>query len=154
MRLSYLYIVFIILLVGGSTFIPRDLAFPVTHSLQDPAKATLDILDGITKLIAALDTALLGAAGAVVVKAPTWTKKWELLDSLLMTSVFVFGAISYFGIYFMDVRILTMVNAATVNPSELGLTWGLRLAYLGTIAGVVVLGLVFSRLMDGRSRGD
>ena len=149
-RLWHVYIVLVLFLILASLFIPSDDAFFPKHKIQDPAKAILDIIDSIVKLVLTLTTTMLGAAAALTLKGNTWTASWKKADSALIVAVFLCGAISYFGVYLCYIRTLTMVNASYFNALEGGLVWSIRLQYLGIIFGVSCLGLVFARIIDGR----
>jgi uncharacterized membrane protein YozB (DUF420 family) len=144
------YLVVVVVLFVASLFIPVDDAFPPGHKVLDPAKATLDLIDGIIKLMVPLTTIMVTAAAALAVKGNTWTSRWATLDSLLIVCVFLCGAVAYFGVYLCYMRILTMVSLASIFVREGGLLWGLKLQYFGIIMGFACLGLVFTRIIEGR----
>ena len=150
LRLWHIYILVVILLLAGSLFVPVDTAFPPKYKVEDPAKSTLELLDSTIKIIVSLNTAMLAGASALTLKSNSWTSLWTRLDSALILLVFINGAMSYFGVYFCYMRLLTMVGASFLDPVEGGLVWSLRLQYLGIISGVTLLGLVFARIIEGR----
>jgi hypothetical protein len=145
--LPWAYLALVGLLVAASFFVPRDHVFMPGTAIADPGKATLDLFDGLIKLIASLNTALLAAAGAIAVKGKDWSARWGLTDAALIILVFVCSATSYYGIYLCYVRLLSMVGSGRINPLELQMTWAIRLAYWGVILGVSLLGLVFTRML-------
>jgi hypothetical protein len=151
--LSTLYLALLIIIIPLTLYVPRDAVFIPGPSISDPAKVILDILDNTTKLVVALDTALMGAAATLVIKANEWSRRWTRLDSTVIVLVFACGAASYFGVYLLDVRLLSTVSVnpgSSVNPLESGMLWAIRIQYWGMIAGVALLGLTFTRLLDAR----
>jgi hypothetical protein len=144
------YMAIVLLLLIGSFFIPDDKAIPVPNHLADPAKATLDFLLEMVKLIAALNTALLGATGAIIVKGRDWSVCWNWVDGLLVLVIMICASVSYYGIYLGHVTILGMVFKGTIYPFATRLQWAISLQYYGTLTGVALLGLVFTRLLEGR----
>lgn len=130
-----------------SFYIPRDTAFPPGNAVANSGQATLDVLQEIMKLVLSLNTVMLTAAGALFVKAREWKLDLGYLEVALLLCVFLCGAVSYFGVYNCQMRILTMVNYSAINPLELGLLNSLRLQYAGLILGVFLLGLVFALLL-------
>jgi len=152
-KLWQLYLVIIFPLFGASLLVPADAPFDVGPTVLDPAKATLDIIDGVIKLVMALNTVMVGGAAALTVKGTSWTFNWTKLDSLMIVLVFLSGGVAYFGVYFCYMRLLTMVNQVTVssvNVGDIGVILALRLQYSGIIIGFACLGLVFSRVVEGR----
>ena len=150
-----LYVLLVAVLLGLTYLVPHDRSFPVINTVNDPAAAILSTLGDMIKLIVALNTAMMAAAATVTVKGREWTTKWDRLDSVLIMLSFASGAVSYFGIYLTYMRILTMTaaKASTINPLEGGIVWSLRLQYCGTVAGIIFLGLVFARMLEGRRSG-
>jgi hypothetical protein len=151
-RLPYwsIYVSAVILVYVASLFVPTDNVVPVSNKFVDPAKATMDVILAMVQLITALDTALLGAAGAMAVKGKEWSPRWNRLDGLLVLFVFICGAASYYGIYLGHVAVLSTVFQGTINPFEARFQWALGLQYYGLLLGVFLLGLVFARMLDGR----
>lgn len=147
-----LYLLIATLLVAGSFFTPRDQVFAPGLNLADPGKATFDALKDLMALVLTLTTAMLGATGALIVKGRDWVRGWTAVESFLLLIVFLCGVVSFYGVYTCQVAILSMANAASLNPLEKGLMFSLRLQYFGLIAGAFFLGLAFT-LMVGRARG-
>ena len=145
-----IYAVVVVLLLIGSRFIPEDTAIPMANQLTDPAKATLDFLLEMVKLITALNTALLGTTAAIIVKGRDWSTRWNWVDGLLVLVIMICASISYYGIYLGHVTILGMVFKGTIYPLATRLQWAISLQYYGTLGGVALLGLVFTRLLEGR----
>lgn len=131
-----------------SLFLPHDDVMGAGLTISDPGSASLSTLQEIMKLVLSLNTAMLAAAGTLVVKGNDWTGGWSKLESLLIISVFLCGVVSYFGVYTCHLAILTMLGAGSLNPLELGLMWSLRLQYFGVIVGAFLLGFVFALLAD------
>lgn len=142
------YSILALTLVAASFFVPADEVFPPGQSIADPGQATLTILQEMMKLVLSLTTAMLGAAGALVVKGREWVRGWSRVESFLVIAVFLCGVVSYFGVYVCHISILTMVTYGVLNPLETSLLWSLRLQYFGLISGALLLGLVFSLMLD------
>ena len=151
LRVWHCYLVIVFLLLVASFFVPIQPVFPPQLKVQDPAKAALDLVDGVVKLVTGVNTAMLAGAAALTIKGTSWTSSWSKADSVIIIFVFLGGAISYFGVYLCYVRALTMINQSAFYPIESGIIWSLRLQYFGIILGVVSLGLVFSRVIEGRT---
>ncbi len=153
MRLWHLYLAAVILLVGVSLCLRAPDAFAPGPQVKDPGKSLLDVMDSAIKLLVALNTAMVTAAAALTVKGHTWSAGWGKADSLLILAVFLCGAVAYTGGYVCYMRILTMLSQAqlpSINVLEGGVLLGLRLQYGGIIAGYMCLGLVFTRMIEGR----
>lgn len=133
--------------------IPHDEVMQPLHAVKDPASTSLAMIGEISKLIMTLDAAMLAAAGTMLVKN-TQLRRSSRIDALLLLVVFLAGAISYFGVYFGQTRLLTMVSAGYLDPLELGLMWAIRLQYGGIIGGVFLLGLVFARGLEKTAGSD
>lgn len=140
------------LLVAMFLYIPRDQVLQPLHAIADPAATSLAMISEISKLIMTLDAAMLAAAGAILLKDVQFRRS-SRLDALMLIFVFLAGAMSYFGVYFSQVRLLTMVSAGYLDPLELGLRWAIRLQYGGIIGGVFLLGLVFARGLEQQAHG-
>lgn len=149
LALPALYLVLAFLLVRLTLHVPHDKVLAAGQTVSDPAGATLTVLQQLSQLVLSLDTAMLGAAGFVVLKGRDLVGSWSPLESLLLICVFLAGALSYFGVYSCQMSILEMVAVGSINPVEAGLLWSLKMQYLGLIGGCLLLGLVFS-LMLGR----
>jgi hypothetical protein len=134
----------------ASEFITSDAALPAANKIQDSAKATLDVLTSASQLMVALNTALMGAAAAVTVKGHEWGARWQYVDGLLVMAAFAGGTASYYGVYLQHVATLSMVYKGTIYPFERSLQWGMSLQYYGLVFGVIALGLLFSRMLEGR----
>lgn len=155
-RISLFYGVVAALLLAGALYVPYDVAFPPLHELKDPAATSLQMIGEIAKLVMTLNTAMLAGAGALLTKRFDWIRLTGF-DKLVTVSVFLCGAVSYFGVYFSQVRMLTMTSTGFIDPLEAGLLWGIRFQYGGLIAGVLLLGFVFARGVDAdhsRANGD
>jgi hypothetical protein len=147
---SLMYVLIVCILYALSYFIPQGDVIPLTAKLTDPAESTLKFLTEMIKLITALNTALLGAAAAITVKGKEWSAIWSRLDGILILAILVTTSVPYYGIYLSYVSILTMVNQGTIYPFEQRLQWAIGFQYYGTLAAVFLLGLVFTRLLEGR----
>ncbi len=145
-----IYMALVAILFGLSFFIPVDTAIPIKNQLADPAKASLDFLLEMTKLITTLNTALLGAAGAITVKGKEWSASWNRADGILVVVALICAAISYYGTYLGYIAVLEMVYNGTIYPFSVRLRWATALQYYGTLAGVFFLGLIFTRMLEGR----
>lgn len=152
-RVTLFYLLAAALLLGAALYIPYDDPIVTGHPVADPAATSLQLVSEIAKLVMTLNTAMLAGAGALLAKRYSWVRLGGIDKSLVM-GVFLCGAISYFGVYFSQTRILTMTGAGILDPLELGLLWGIRLQYGGLILGVLLLGLVFSRAVDADHGSD
>lgn len=139
-------------LVYFSFFVPHDEVFDAGQAVNDPGRATLDILKEIMSLVLTLTTTMLGAAGILIVKGREWVDGWSRLESFFIMLVFLCGIASYFGVYTCQVSILSMVNIGVLNPLEAGLLWSLRLQYFGLIVGAFFLGLAFTLMIERARR--
>ena len=145
-----LYAVAAIILLAASYFIPVARVFLPGVNVTKPDEALLGLIKEMTQLIVALNTSMMAAAAALTIRGSVWSDRWSRFDSGLIVAAFASGAVSYFGVYFGYVRLLTMVGAKTLNPLEAGFLWSIRLQYYGTIVGVFLVGLVFARMLEGR----
>lgn len=130
--------------------IPENGGIDATKTLIDSAKATLDYLTELAKLIGTLNTALFGACGALAIKGKDWSTRWEHVDGYLIVVSLVAGAVSYYGAYLMHTVILEMVYHGTVDPFSTRLVWALNLQYYATLLGIFLVGLVFVRMLAAR----
>lgn len=142
------YLVLSLALVAITLNSTTDEAFPPGQPIGDPGQTSVAMLQEVMKLVLSLSTAMLGAAGALVVKGREWSRGWTKLESLLMIAVFLCGAVSFFGVYLCHIAILTMVSSGSIYTLEANLLSGLRFQYLGLIGGAFLLGLVFSLMLD------
>jgi|GEM_PF-5184577 len=133
-------------LIPGSRVIPRS------ANVHDPGKAIVDSLYEMTKVVASLDSALFAGAAALAVKGREWSTRWGRVDAFLVMLSMVAGAASYYGIYLTHDSILSMVFEASIYPFERRLQAALSLQYYGLLTGVLLLGLVFTRLLEDRRR--
>jgi hypothetical protein len=146
-RIAIAYLLGACLLMIAFVFIPRDTVIEPLLEVKEPATTAVQITNEIGKLVMTLNAAMLAAAGALLFKEYRWVRLTPL-DKTLMVFVFLAGAASYFGVYFGQVRILTMVSTGYLDPLERGLIWGIRLQYGGLLTGVFLLGFVFARALD------
>jgi len=149
-RYSTLYIVLALVLFFVSMFVEDSDSVPVVATLQSPADSTLELLLELGKLVAAVNTAMLAAAVSMVVKGKDWTTTWGRLDSYLVVLAILSGAMSYYGIYVGHDALLGMVFQGVVHPFEAKLETGLNIQYYGMLVGVFLVGLVFTRILEGR----
>jgi hypothetical protein len=150
MPLWVLYIAVMLVFYLLSQLIPTSSDVPIYVTINDPGKATLDFLLETTKLITALNTALVGAAAAITVKGKDWSTNWSNLESTFVLLCFIGTSISYYGIYVSHIAILSMVYQGTINVYETQLAAGMKIQFYGMLAGVLCLGLVFTRMLQGR----
>ena len=94
-----IYIVLIVALYLGSLLIPSIPNAAIKSTLADAPKATLDVILAIIQLIVALNTGMLAAAGAITIKRNDWSRHWSRVDDLLILTVFISSAVSYYGVY-------------------------------------------------------
>lgn len=146
-RVTLFYLAAAVLLLAAALYIPYDDPLKGGREVTNPAATSLQLIGEIAKLVMTLNTAMLAGAGAVLTKRYSWITL-RSADKIMIISVFLCGAISYFGVYFSQTRILTMVSAGILDPLELGLLWGIRMQYGGLILGVLLLGLTFARAVD------
>lgn len=149
-----IYTAAVVTVMVASEFIQSDAALPATNKIQDSAKATLDVLMSASQLMVALNTALMSAAAAVTVKGHEWGARWRYVDGLLVMAAFAGGTASYYGVYVQHIATLSMVYQGTIYPFERSLQWGMSLQYYGLVFGVFVLGLLFSRMLEGRVKAE
>lgn len=120
-------------------------------TLAQPGEAALATINRMIELMVKLNTAMLAAAGTLTVKHKDWMATWNHVDSYLMMAVFCCGAISYFGIYVAHTHLLSTIAQSAVVPLASELIFSFRLQYFGTLAGVGLLGLIFSRMLAARA---
>lgn len=147
------YLAMIGALVAGAYFIPTSPTVPLDVVVKDSARATLDLLLETTKLVTALDTALVGAAAALAVKGTEWSSTWGRAECVLVLLCFLGASLSYFGVYLTQVAVLAMVYQGGLYLFEARLYFGFRLQFYGMLGGVVCLGIVFIRMLEGRIIG-
>jgi hypothetical protein len=146
---TWIYIIAVALLFGASFFIPESNFVVPEVQISDRAKATIDYLFEMGKIVAALNTAVFSAAAALTVKGKDWSAKWGRLEGILVVVALVCGAWSYYGIYLGHIAALGMVYAGTINPFESRLSIAFSIQYYGTLIGIFLLGLVFARMLEG-----
>jgi hypothetical protein len=142
-----------------ATFYLASLLIPSEPSPPNPApidearaKATLDLINEMTKLITALNTAIVGAAAAITVKGKEWSSAWRRSDGLTVVAAFVAVGVSYYGIYLGQMAMLGMVFSGAVSIEEDRFWWAQTLQYLGTLTAIFLVGLVFVRMLEQRRR--
>lgn len=151
-RYSGIYILVTAVLYIGSFYLPEGKSIVPEIEVLDRAKATIDALSEMNKIVVALNSAMFGAAAALAVKGATWSTKWGRLEGILVVIALICGAASYYGIYIGQVAELGMIYAGTINPFEARLSAGLTIEYYGTLLGLFLLGLVFARMLEERSK--
>jgi len=135
-----------------SHFLPEDKALVASITVTEAGKTTLEYLQEMSKLITTLNTAMMAAAAALIVNGKEWTTSWSRLDAMLILLAFLSGAASYYGIYLGQISILEMISQGWLNPLSSKLQAAIAIEYYGTLVGVLLLGLAFSRLLEGRLR--
>ena len=130
-------------------FVPRDEVVLPIHAVANPAGTSISMIGELSKLIMTLNAAMLAAAGSLLLQGPDFVRAGRF-EMVLTVFVFLAGAGAYFGVYYSQVRMLTMVSAGYLDPLELGLLWGIRLQYGAIIVGVFLLGLIFARMLEQR----
>jgi hypothetical protein len=144
------YLAIVGALMFASEFVQGDKTVPFASTIADPGKQTIDVLAASSQLIVALNTALLSAAAAMTIKGHEWGARWHYVDGVLVMGALASGTVSYYGVYLQHIATLGMVYKGTINPFERSLQWGMSLQYYGVVCEVVLLGLVFSRMLEGR----
>lgn len=147
---SPIYLALVIGLTAISYLWPSPEAVPASSELGNPATATIDIVKSMITLATTLNTTMLAAAGALVVKGKDWTERWTRIDGVILLCTFVAGALSYYGVYAAYVALLEMVDAGVIGAMAPRLQTGLATQYYATLGGFVLLGLAFTRMLEGR----
>lgn len=127
-----------------------DDVIPVSQEVKDPAQSSINFLLEMSKVISGLNTAATGAAAAICVKGKDWSTRWSSFDGVAAMLVFVAAAVSTYGIYLSHMAVFNMVKDGAFFALETGLQTALRLQYYGTLSAIFLLGLVFTRLLEGR----
>lgn len=150
-RLYWAFIVLALGMIALSFLIPAENVFEPGAVLKDNGKAVLDEFDSVIKLVTGLDSLLLAAAAAITVKGRDWSPRWTSIDSVLILLTFMAAAVSYYGVYLCEIRLLSMAQAGGILATETLLLWAVRLQHWGIIVGVSLLGIVFCRMLEGRT---
>lgn len=138
--------------LAAAFILPSDEAIGTTIEISSEKQAAmlLQTFDSMIGLITTLNTAMLAAAAAVAVKGSQWSRIWTPFDAAVVVCVFICGAISYHGVYVAYVSLLEMIENKALTALGATLQLGFAMQYYGTLAGVLLLGLVFARLVAGR----
>jgi amino acid transporter len=148
MPLWTIYILGVVTLIVLASQIPYDRAFKPDHRIADPAVISIDLLKDISSLMTTVDTAMLGGASFLLFDKSGLSKRQNRLINFVLISVFLAGAVTYFGVYYLDITILLMVDSKFLSMS-MGVYIGLRLEYGGIGLGVFLLGLALSLMLGG-----
>ena len=144
------YVVSIVAFTLATFAIPDNVGINADKVLPESATAALDHLSEIARLIGTLNTALVGACGALSVRGKDWSLRWEHVDGYLIVLSLVAAAASYYGAYLMHMTILQMAFYDTIDIFSKRLMWALDLQYYGTLLGLFLVGLVFVRMLAAR----
>jgi hypothetical protein len=141
----------IVLGIFGLTFFIRPSASPPNPvRLEGGTKIALDLIQEMSKVLTALNVAIVGAAGTLVVKGKDWSTGWTRWDGLAIVLLFVSIAVSYYGLYLTQFALVDMTLSGAISIGENQFGWGRRLQYWGTLVAVTLLGLVFVRMLESR----
>lgn len=148
-----IYLLLILLLYGGSLFLPNpefggDIAFKKDGG---QAKAILETLNNIATFFTTLNSALFTACGALIIRGQEWAgREWRGIDKYAFVIILVAGATSYYGLYLSHVAILEMVAHGVIDPFSNQLQTGQQVQHYAFLLGAVLLGFVIVRLVDGK----
>lgn len=135
---------------GLSLFIPVDEVLPASLVIAEPAKATLEAIQESSKLLVTLNTTMLAAAASLIVKGKDWSASWAKIDGYLLLFTFVCGASSYYGVYVSQIDLLSMIAGGRITPLSSRLQFAIAIQYYGLLLGLVSMGVVFARMLEGR----
>ena len=129
---------------------PHSETVPVSGSLEKPAETTIELVQSLIALATTLNTTMFAAAAALAIKGKDWTPTWSRFDGIVLLLAFVCGAVSYYGVYAAYAAMLEMVDQGVIGGMSPELQTALAAQYYGTLGGFVLLGLVFTRMLEGR----
>lgn len=145
-----IYIVLVAVFYVLVLFIPKDNALPAVDMLKIPAKAILDLTVQTTNLVASLNTAMVTVAGLLAVKGREWSVTWGWIDGIGVMLAFVAAAVSYMGVFIGYMSLLSTVAKGSAYPLTMTLSWARGLEFYGSFIGIFLVGLIFSRMLEGR----
>lgn len=137
-----------------SFFLPDMKGATADVRLTDPAKATLDYITEMAKLVGSLNTALFAACGALAIKGRDWSAHWTDADGYMIILALVAGSTCYYGTYLAQTAIIEMVYHGAIDPFSVRLSTALGMQYYALLLGVFLVGLVFARMLAARRQGD
>ena len=138
--------------VGLSFLIPRQSALFPGLAVADPAKVVIELMSAMVKLTSTINSAALAFAAGLAIKGRDWSPSWRFVDSIALTTCFIAGAASYFGVYLCYSRLLSMTANGFVNLFELQMIWSIRLQFWGILAEVYLIGLTFCNMVVYRQQ--
>lgn len=146
-----IFLLLVALLYAASLLIPDGLFSPV-HSFGpgEAAKATVDQLNLLSTLMVTLNTSLITGSLAVAVNGHVWNPRWSVMDRLAVLLVLSSGATVYYGVYMAFAVTLEMIAAGFVDPFQRRLALSLSIQYHAFMAGFLMLGIVFCRILEFR----
>lgn len=150
---TVLYVAGVIILYVASLFIP-DKGASGELTLADAAKVSLDYYLEISKLVGSLSIALVGGCGALVIKGRDWSTHWTRLDATAIVFALLAAAASLYGVYLGHIAVLQMTIERIFDPFQSRLSAALAIQYYGLVVGVLLLGLVFTRMLAVRKDDD
>ena len=154
------YSAILVVLYVVSLYIPADEVIPVLKCsetseavatavlcVKDAADATITLISDVNKLVSSFDVAVLGAGAALSVNGRKWSGHWSIVDSGLVTGVFVCATASLYGVYLSYMALLSLIPHSVLNPFDIRLEWSLTISYNGLVLAVVLLGVIFLRFL-------
>lgn len=148
--LSIAYVGLVAIGIVLSGFIPESGSVPTRQTIGDPGAATLEFVTQLVQLMTAINTAMLGAAGTLLMKSKEWRMELSLFDGILLLLIFSAGAASYYGVYLGHVAVLENLQSGVVSLIDRRLHWAMDIQYYGTLGGIFLLGLVVIQQVDRR----
>lgn len=145
-----LYVALVVILLVGVILLPDNPMVPVSSEIKDAGATTITVVNSMIGLMSTLNTTMLAAAAALAVKGRDWSDVWSRADGSILLCTFVAGSVSYYGVYTAYVALLEMVDIGYMSGLAPHLQRGLSTQYYATLAGYVLLGLVFTRMLEGR----
>lgn len=145
---AYLVVVAILCLVPISLHTP-----PVVTGILDvksPGNMGVEVLMHIVALAGTWAAGLFAGAATVTVKGRKWSNHWSTVDGIAVVCVLACGALIYYGVYWAYVSTLGMVAAGGFSPFSQSVLRAVALQYYAALAGTILLGFVFARLLDRR----
>lgn len=118
-------------------------AAPVTEELLGLVGANLE-------QVAAFTGGVFAGAAALAVGGAEWSRAWGRVESMLTIACLLCGALGYWGMLVAQAALQEMAAAGALSLDAPRLRYGLALQYYSTLVGVVCLGLLFVRMIDGR----
>jgi hypothetical protein len=147
---TWAYLVLVVALYFVSLLLPREKPIADPLMLTEPAEANLALIKDVFALVGTWAAGLFAAAAAVAVKGREWSHGWRPLDSVLVVAVLACGVLVYYGIYLGYTGLLGMTESGGISPFAPEIDIAISIQYYAALAGTLLLGLVFSRMLDKR----